>query len=60
MMKRQRDRELRVGEILQLILISPVVLTLAWPYFLWREKLEFFHLYSEKDVEAKLKEMGQI
>jgi len=59
-MKRQRDRELGVGEILQLILISPLVLTAAWPYFLWREKFEFFHLYSEKDVEEKLKEMGQI
>lgn len=59
-MKRQRDRELGVGEIIQLIVISPIVLTVAWPYFLWKERLEFFHLYSEKDVEAKLKEMGQI
>jgi len=59
-MKRQRDRELGVGEILQLLVLSPLVLMVAWPYFLWMERFEFFHLYSEKDVEAKLKEMGHI
>jgi len=59
-MKRQRDRELGIGEIFQILVLSPLVLMVAWPYFLWKERFEFLHLYSEKDVEAKLKEMGHI
>lgn len=59
-MKRQRERQLGAGELLQLVLLSPLVLTVAWPYFLYKERYEFFYLYSEADVEEKLKEMGHI
>ena len=56
-LKDKWDREVTGVEMAQMVLFAPIVNLVAWPYFLKKEGVEFFHLHSRQDVEKKLKEI---
>lgn len=56
-MSQELGRKMETGEIVQLVLLSPVVTFFAVPWYLMKENWKFFLLYDEGEVQNKFKQM---
>lgn len=59
-LKNATSRQLSAGEIVQMILLAPVVNMIALPHYIYKEGWTFFQPYDEAYVKRKFSEMGPL
>lgn len=56
-MAKHSKRNIETSELIQLIILSPIVNFFVTPYYLLKEKMHFFEPYDEAYIESKFKDV---